>query len=70
MKGKGNSFKLKEWKFGYKEKNYERDNEAQEEDAHRVVDTPILEAFKVRLDGTLSSLAELWLSVFTAWELD
>jgi len=35
-----------------------------------VVDAPSLETLKVRLDGALSNLIYLWVSLFTAGELD
>jgi len=35
-----------------------------------VVDAPSLEAFKVRFDGTLSTLVYLKMSLLTAGELD
>jgi len=34
------------------------------------VDAPFLETLKVRLDGALSTLMELWVSLFIAGELD
>lgn len=34
------------------------------------VDVPSLETFCVRLDQTLNNLMELWISLFTAVELD
>ena len=34
------------------------------------VDAPSLETLKVRLDGALSNLIYLWVSLFTAGELD
>ena len=36
----------------------------------REVDAPSLETFKVRLDGALSNLIQLQVSLFIVWELD
>ena len=35
-----------------------------------VVDAPSLETFKVRLDGVLSNLIQLWVSLFIAWRVN
>lgn len=35
-----------------------------------VVGVPSLKALKVRLDGTLGTLTELWMSLFVAGQLD
>ena len=35
-----------------------------------VVDAPSLDTFKVRMEGHLSNLVELWMSLFIAGELD
>ena len=35
-----------------------------------IMDSLSLKTFKVRLDGTLSTLTELWVSLFIAAELD